>query len=241
MPAILAGQLTARCVQEKTMTTLASAISAHYKLVDMSLNAKTGPMPAVYASKATCPPTCGLYDQCYGKSGPTALHWAKDTGKSFADLLEWVATLPISMWRYGVVGDFPGNGVTLCRDSILKLARANKKRPVLAYTHYPVTPDNLETIKAANKAGFALNVSCDSLDDIKAAYSVGVPVVTYTASDDTRKAWVDDGVKYVTCPNQASKAKPQCIKCKMCAKSGRDYVIVFRAHGTQKGKILGVV
>lgn len=215
---------------------------AAYKLVDLSLNAKTGPMPAVYASKATCPPSCALYAQCYAKQGHTNIHFdAASNGKSFADLLAWVATLPLRMWRYGVAGDLPGNGVTLCRDSIFKLARANKRRPVLAYTHYPVTAENLDTIKAANTAGFALNVSCDTVDDIKAAHRAGVPVVTYTANDDTRKAWTDDGIKYVTCPNQASKAKPQCADCKLCAKSGRDAVVVFRSHGSKKNSIQGVV
>ena len=224
------------------MSILSGAIAASYKLVDLSLNAKTGPMPAVYASKATCPLSCGLYELCYAKQGHTNIHFdAASNGKSFADLLKWVATLPLRIWRYGVAGDLPGDGVTLCRDSILKLAKANKKRPVLAYTHYPVTPDNLDTIKAANKAGFALNVSCDTLEDIKTAYRAGVPVVTYTASDDTRKAWTDDGIKYVTCPNQASKAKPQCADCKLCAKSGRDAVVVFRSHGSRKGKVLAVV
>ena len=224
------------------MSILAGAIAAHYKLVDLSLNIKTGPMPAVYASKATCPLSCALYALCYAKQGPTNIHFdTASNGKAFADLLAWIATLPLRMWRYGVAGDLPGDGVTLCRESVLKIAKANKRRPVLAYTHYPVTLENLETVKAANKAGFGLNVSCDTLEDIKTARAAGVPVVTYTANDDTRKAWTDDGIKFVTCPNQASKAKPQCIDCTLCAKSGRDCVVVFRAHSSKKAQITGVV
>lgn len=224
------------------MTILAHAIQANYKLVDLSHNAKTGTMPAVYGHRASCPPTCGLFDQCYGKSGRAALHWATDTGKSFADLIDWVTRLPKrSMWRFGVVGDLPGNGVTLCRDSVMKLARANKRRPVLAYSHYPVTPANLATLKAAKDAGMVINSSCDSVDAIKAARAAGVPAVTYTSADDTRKAWTDDGLRFVTCPNQSTKAAPQCKDCQLCSEGDREYVIVFRAHATKKNQIVGVV
>jgi len=219
-----------------------AATVAAYKLVDLSLNAKTGTMPAVYGHKASCPPSCGLFDQCYGKSGRAALHWATDTGKSFADLLDWVTRLPRrAMWRFGVVGDLPGNGSTLCRDSVMKLARANKRRPLLAYSHYPTSAENLATLKAASDAGMVVNASCDSLDDIKAARAANVPAVTYTSADDQRKAWHQDGLRFVTCPNQSTRSAPQCKDCQLCARGDRDFVVVFRAHATKRNSIQGVV
>lgn len=225
------------------MSILAQAVHrAAYKTVDLSLNAKTGPMAAVYASKDSCPPTCALYAECYAKQGHTNIHFdAASNGVGFDALLKWVRELPLKMWRYGVAGDLPGDGVTLDRAAILALAKANRKRAVLAYTHYKPTPENIETIQAANAAGFALNVSCDTVEDIKAARAAGVPAVTYTDSTDTRKAWTDDGIKYQVCPNQASKAKPQCIDCKLCSKSKREQIVVFRAHGSRKGSVGGVV
>ena len=224
------------------MGTLSGAIRAHYKLVQESRNPKTGTMPAVYGSVASCPPTCGLYDECYGKQGRAALHWAKDTEASFDALVDWIARLPLrAMWRFGVVGDFPGNGATLCRESVQKMARANKRRPLLAYSHYPTTQDNLETLNAAKAAGMVINASCDSLDDIKAARAANVPAVTYTSANDTRKAWTADGIRFVTCPNQSTKAAPQCKDCQLCANGDREYVIVFRAHATKRNSIQGVV
>ena len=213
-----------------------------YKLVDLSRNPKTGVMPAVYGHKDSCPPTCALMDSCYGKQGRAALHWATDAGASFADLIDWVSRLPRrTMWRFGVVGDLPGNGADLCKDSILALARANKKRPALAYSHYPATASNLETLRAAKRAGFTINASCDSLADVRAAVAAGVPAVTYTDAGDTRKSWRQDGIRFVTCPNQSLKAEPQCKDCQLCADGDRGYVVVFRAHASKKNSIAGVV
>jgi hypothetical protein len=199
-------------------------------------------MPAVYGHRASCPLSCGLYQECYGKAGRAALHWAKDDGASFADLIDWVSRLPKrAMWRFGVVGDFPGDGIKLCRESVMAIARANKRRPLLAYSHYPINAANLETLRAARDAGMTINASCDSLNDIKTARAAGIPAVTYTSAHDTRKAWTDAGMRFVTCPNQSTKAAPQCKDCQLCANGNRDYVIVFRAHATKRNSINGVV
>lgn len=225
------------------MSILSAAVhGAAYRLVDLSHNSKTGTMPAVYGHRASCPTSCGLYQSCYAKSGRAALHWATDAGASFADLLNWVTRLPKrAMWRFGVTGDLPGNGADLCRESIMALARANKRRPALAYSHYPTTPENLETLKASKDAGFTINASCDSLADIKAARAAQVPCVTYTDAGDKRTAWRADGIRFVTCPNQSTRAKPQCKDCQLCADGDREFVIVFRAHGVRKNSVGGVV
>jgi len=213
-----------------------------YKLVNLSLNAKTGPMPAVYGNRESCPTTCGLYNKCYGKKGRTALHWANEQASSFSDLIEWISTLPLRLWRYGVVGDLPSNdGINLDREKVLDMARANNGRPVLAYTHFPVNPHNLRVIREANALGFSLNLSADSIDDIKSAVKALVPVVTYTSHNDERASWKQDGIQFTTCPNQSSDKSPQCLDCKLCSKISRDSVVVFRGHGSAQKKISGVV
>ena len=112
-------------------------MSATFKLVDLSQNEKTGPMPAVYGTRASCPIGCGLYGTCYGKQGRTALHWAKENDKSFSNLIEWIKGLNSKIWRFGVVGDFPSiDQVTLDAEKISTMVFANKKRAVLAYTHF---------------------------------------------------------------------------------------------------------
>src|SRR6201981_145106 len=44
--------------------------------VEVSQNAKTGPIPASIIERASCWPGCALYENgCYAESGALALHW----------------------------------------------------------------------------------------------------------------------------------------------------------------------
>ena len=216
---------------------------AHYKLVDLSQNVKTGTMPAIYVSKDSCPKTCALYNTCYAKMGHTGIHFnAASNGVSFDEMLKWVKAIPkqFNMWRYGVSGELPGNHTDLDEDKVIKLAIANKKRDAICYTHYKPTAHNITVVKKAAELGFIINFSCDTVEDIKKAIESGCNAVSYTTINDTRKTWKDNGIKYVTCPNQSNSNKPQCVECKLCSKP-RDYTIVFRPHGTAKNKIVAVV
>lgn len=211
-----------------------------YKLVKMSRNGKTGPMAAVYGSRESCSETCALYLTCYGKQGHTAFHWATAGDSSAAELLDFIRGLPRrGMWRFGVVGDLPHDAGVIDARALQDIARANRGRPVLAYTHHMPTLENLQALEAV-RHDMHVNISCDSVRDIKTVLGAGLSAVTYTAADDTRKTWTSDGVRYVTCPNQSTRRAPTCATCQLCAKP-RDYVIVFRAHGTQKNKMMGVV
>lgn len=217
-----------------------------YKLVNLSMNEKTGMMPAIYADMNSCPTTCGLYNTCYGKMGHTAIHFkAAENGVDFNTMIDWIANIPkhIKMWRYGVVGDLPSKGNTkkyLDKNKIMEMAKANKKKMVLAYTHFRPFKDNMDAIKSAMENGFHVNFSCDSIKDIKTVLKNGLSAVTYTTANNTKKSWTENGIKFVTCPNQSTNKKPTCAECQLCAKS-RDYVIVFRSHGIAKNKINPVV
>ena len=217
-------------------------MNATYKLVNWSQNGKTGPMPAVYGTRASCPIDCKLYDACYGKQGKTALHWAKENDKSFDDLIGWIKGLNSKIWRFGVVGDFPSvDSVTLDAEKISTMALANKKRAVLAYTHFPLNASNIDILKHANASGLTINKSCDSMDEVNLARKNGIPAVTYTSHDDTRKSWQENGIRFVTRPNQYHPKKPTCAECKLCARGSRTSIVVFRAHGSASKKVLGVI
>jgi len=213
-----------------------------YKLINLSKNRKTGDMPAVYGTRQSCPISCGLYNACYGKQGMTALHWAKDDDKDFDDLITWIDKLNANIWRFGVVGDFPSiNATTLDREKISRMARANNKRTMLAYSHFPLNKENIETLQMANSNGLTINASCDSLDDVKKARANGIPAVTYTKHNDNRKSWKNDGIQFVTCPNQSSDKRPTCRDCKLCAIGSRGSVVVFRGHGSFSKRVESVV
>lgn len=220
-----------------------------YKVVNLSKNEKTGLMPAVYADMNSCPTTCSLYNECYAKLGHTGIHFkAAQNGVDFESLINWIQNMPVyynlnNLWRYGVSGDFPSIGKNkkyIDKVKLVKMAEANMNRNVLAYTHFRPFKANLEAVQMAKDNGFHINFSCDSIKDIKTVLKAGLSAVTYTSADDTRKSWIDKGIKYVTCPNQSVKKSPTCGECKLCSKS-RDYVIVFRAHGIKENKVHAVV
>lgn len=212
-----------------------------FKLVDLSHNGKTGTMPAVYGAKKLCPLSCALYSECYGKQGHTNIHFnAADNGVDFDSMLAWIKKLPMDIWRLWVTGDFPHDNGQVDRNKVLAMAAANKKRKLIAYSHHLPTAHNLAVFQDAKNAGFHVNISCDSVDDIKSTMAAGLSAVTYTSATDTRKKWNDDGISFVTCPNQSSAKKPTCRDCRLCAKP-RDYVIVFRAHASKKSAIVPVV
>lgn len=213
-----------------------------YKLIDVSGDRKTGPIPVVWGSKNTCPPTCGLYELCYAKMGHSNIHFNNAAnGVSFDKVINWVHKIrKHSVWRFGVSGELPGNHVNLDADNIVKLAKANAKKDAIIYTHYPINEHNLSLAKVVKAMNLIINFSCDSIDAVKTVVANKLNAVTYTAWDDQRKSWTQDGIKFVTCPNQTLKSKPQCMDCKLCAKD-RDYVIVFRAHGVAKKRIPVVV
>lgn len=214
-----------------------------YKLIDVSGDRKIGPIPATWGSKGTCPDTCALYSTCYAKMGHCNVHFNNASlGVTFEKVINWVRNFPtyVDAWRFGISGELPGNHVKLDIPLVVELAKANKNRHGIIYTHYPINAHNLQLAKTVKLLGLNINFSCDTLDAVKTVVNNGLNAVTYTTWDDTRKSWMQDGIRFVTCPNQSVKSKPQCIECKLCAKS-RDYVIVFRPHGAAKKKIIPVV
>ena len=99
------------------------------------------------------------------------------------------------------------------------------------YSHFPAEalplPKNRETV---------FNYSADDMREAVRAVEMGRPAV-YAAPKDTAEQWprTFQGVKFVRCPaeladnftcQQCGKGRP------LCARGGRDYVIVFVAHGT---------
>jgi len=46
------------------------------QFVNVSQNAKTGPMPVSIVERASCWPVCALFEKgCYAETGALAMHW----------------------------------------------------------------------------------------------------------------------------------------------------------------------
>jgi hypothetical protein len=63
-----------------------------FSFVRVSANRKTGPIPVTNTDATTCPPSCGLFAECYAKSGHVLMHWRRlsmpGAGYSLAELYD---------------------------------------------------------------------------------------------------------------------------------------------------------
>jgi len=207
-----------------------------------SANAKTGPIPVSTTSALSCSDTCPFKDNgCYAESGPLALHWravtAGDRGLTWPEFCDAIAQLPDGqLWRHNQAGDLPGIGGYINPAAMQLLIDANRGKRGFTYTHKPATPENLEIIRAANAAGFTVNLSANNLARHDALADTGAgPVVTVLPADAPAKMTTPAGRPVITCPAQ-TRDDVSCADCQLCARADRPTIIGFLAHGTSAKK-----
>jgi len=206
-------------------------------------NEKTGPIPVSTTTQTTCPLTCAIRDACYAKAGPLAMHWAKVTdgnrGGDFESFLMLVAALPRGqLWRHNQAGDLPGDGTLIDAAALRKLAKANSGRRGFTYTHYDMAiASNRAAVRAANKAGFTVNLSANSLAEVDAAIARKAgPVVCVLPSDVQGKQTLrtPNGAPVVVCP-ATYRDDVTCASCGLCQSASNTRPVVgFPAHGVSK-------
>lgn len=231
----------------------------HYSLTKISRNVKLGPMPASTSSRSTCPDSCPLKGRggCYAEYGPMSIFWGKvdrgEAGVNFDGFVKQVEQLPKrQMWRYGQAGDLPGSGDEIDRDQMIRLARANRGRPVIAFTHKPPTEENLETLKQARDLGFSVNLSANTVAHADEIMPHGMNVVVILPEEYGRRAreskaeyrkrlnelpkHTPAGHRIAVCP--ATYTDTNCLQCGVCAQPGtRAAIIGFPAHGSKKKQV----
>lgn len=203
-----------------------------------SANAKTGPIPVSTTSALSCSDTCPFKDNgCYAESGPLALHWravtAGERGLTWPEFCDAIAQLPDGqLWRHNQAGDLPGIGDYINPAAMQLLIDANQGRRGFTYTHKPATPENLEIIRAANAAGFTVNLSANNLTHADTLADTGAgPVVTVLPTNAPAKTTTPAGRPVITCPAQ-TRDDVSCADCQLCARADRPTIIGFLAHGT---------
>jgi len=209
-------------------------------------NKKTGAMLLVRSPRATCPEACTLKGNgCYAYNFPLSLHWEKQdtTGIEWKTVLYAIKTLPLgSLWRLFEAGDFepsPDNALKISPQQVVDIIEANHGRRGFGYTHYPVEP-NFAALKVMNNSGFTINVSANTMDEAVAAFHAGLPT-TVVVPRKFPKDKIVAGVRIVVCPAQTLEGKSiNCLRCQLCQKPDRDYIIGFRSHGT-KAKIVPTI
>ena len=212
---------------------------------------KTGPIPASYYPRITCPTICPFrLDTCYGEGGNTRMHWDRlsrnEIGMSFDSFLSELRTLPNdTIWRSGIVGDFPRSRErnTVGKKSY-QIVDASKGKRGYGYTHYPLNKANISFFGYARDNGFVVNISTNNVEHaIETKRKTDHPVTTVIHSRSTKRSFKLGGVHFLVCPHARNvKSKTtgepiQCIECKLCLQPNRDSVICFPAHGIRKNQL----
>lgn len=203
-------------------------------------------MPVTTTSANTCPASCSFRGNgCYAESGPLALHWKAVTagrrGGTFDQLLDGIRTLPRNaLWRHNQAGDLtpiaPG---VIDAQKLLQLALANRGRRGFTYTHYPMTPENVEAVKHTNALGFTINLSAETLEQADEHADFGVaPVVVVLPVDAVRPTKTPAGRHVIVCP--ASLGNTDCLTCGICQQRNRRVIVGFPAHGSAKARVQAV-
>lgn len=166
-------------------------------------------------------------------------------GMTFSQFLEVVSDLPRrQLWRYGQAGDLPPG-----HEDVLRLAKANGNRPVLAYTHRR----DFATIEEAGKLGFHVNLSADTIKEADELAETGLSVVVVLPSfyarqkDETLRSYrarlggrlglqTPAGRDIAICP--ATYYDTDCSRCQACSHARPGGTIIgFPAHGSGKRRV----
>jgi len=205
-----------------------------------SRNAKTGPIPVSTSSNDTCPAVCPLKDQgCYAKYGPLGMYWAKvnggTAGATWAEFVAQIAELPAdTLWRHNQAGDLPGISDVIDAPALAKLVKANSGKRGFTYTHKPMTAANARAVRAANAAGFTINLSGNNLAHADALADTGAgPVVAVLPADQKTNTTTPAGRKVVVCP-ATIRDDVSCATCQLCQRRDRAVIVGFPAHGAAK-------
>jgi hypothetical protein len=153
------------------------------------------------------------------------------------ELTSFIAGLPAGqLYRHNQAGDLPGLGERIDGAALRKITKANTGKRGFTYTHKYYKRGNLKLIKAANDAGFVVNLSANSPAHADELADTGAgPVVCVLDQNTTRNTTTPAGRKIVVCPATV-RDDVTCSTCGLCARSSRSVIIGFPAHGTSKRK-----
>ena len=217
-------------------------------LVLKTSNSKLGNVSSTYASiDSSCPNTCALKNKgCYAQLSFVGIHTSKlnsanlnssTVARQEANLIKNAIENKknIRPLRLHVAGD--------CRTAFaaktVSDAAKNWNNPVWTYTHAWKTVSRSTWGKK-----ISVLASVDNLLEIKQAFRKGyAPAVIVSKFPNGKKAFFNDGYKFIPCPNQTHE-NITCETCKLCWNDNKlkqlKAVIAFEAHGVKR-KTLPVV
>lgn len=225
-------------------------------------NRITGPIMVTTSPRSTCPVACPFRKAsdgpeaglCYAEHGhlghyiwtglDTAAAGTKISGRipvfSLTDLLSAVRDLSAgTLWRHNQAGDLPSrDNRTIDREALTPLVEANRGRRGFTYTHFDVVDHaaNQATLREANRAGFAINLSADTLEEADALADCDCgPVTVVVPAHQVTNTVTPTGRRVVICPARTHQAV-SCATCGLCAISDRRVIVAFPALGPAKAR-----
>lgn len=216
----------------------------NYSFTSHSSNKKIGNIAAVSTSSQSCPTTCGLFDECYGKLHFTGIQWKKldKSGLDFIQVMNLIDALKKrAKLRFNVVGDLAHNNGTIDATKLLKLANTVKNRMIetILYTHHSIDNSlNVSALKLAFSKGLHINISCEDTNKAKQALNHGLNAVIVLPTGSIHKVIKHDGLNIVRCPAEY-KDSIQCANCMLCSKdrTAKKVIIAFTAHGAKRNAL----
>lgn len=213
-------------------------------VVERSANSKTGLVSATYASQATCPTTCPLKGSgCYAEGGMVGMHTRKlnKSAETDPDQLAWAESIAIAgltgelPLRLHVVGDATTDSAARMLSGAAEFHTRKHAQPVWSYTHA------WREVARGSWQGVSILASCESTQDAKLAMQKGyaAAVVVAEHKGEGGRAWMEDGVRMVPCPQQTGRSA-DCRSCGLCMRAESlltvGSVIAFQVHGQQVAK-----
>ncbi len=211
-------------------------------------NRKIGNIAATYLPiKQTCPSSCVLKDNgCYAQVGYVGMHVIRlqilMDGKKTYDIIRMeareIAKAGPSANGKSLRLHVSGDARTTKTANLLRDAATKWKGKVFTYTHAwrDIPRDAWGTISVL--------ASVENVKQAKEAIDMGyAPAMTVAHHPSNGKAFYDNGIKVIPCPQQTKEVT--CEKCKLCMNDSMLYrqnaVISFAVHGVRKKKALAVI
>jgi hypothetical protein len=219
-------------------------LNLNYSFTSHSNNKKIGNIAAVSTSSQSCPTTCGLFDECYGKLHFTGMQWRKldKSGLDFIQVMDLIHALKKhSSLRFNVVGDLAHSNGIIDATKLLKLANTVKNRMIetILYTHHSIDNSlNVAALRLAFSKGLHINISCEDTNKVKQALNHGLNAVIVLPTGSIHKVIKHDDLTIVRCPAEY-KDSIQCANCMLCAKdrTAKKVVVAFTAHGAKRNAL----
>ena len=214
--------------------------------VELSKNAKTGPVSATYASQKTCPQDCVLLESgCYAEHGRVNITRkrlnSESAGSSAIDIAHEEADAIDRLsggrdLRLHVVGDCSSDESARVVSGAAERFMARGKNKAWTYTH------GWRDVGRESWGSVSVLASCHDKRGVESAMDRGYATCLTVETMPTKACRDEKGVTFIPCLEQSKGTK--CADCRLCFNDRtlktKRLVVLFALHGQRKKAIAGI-